>query len=142
MQDKIILCIFLCSSQNLQELQTYGEEKIVNNPIGALQEMCMSRHWPPPKYSMEGEEGLPHERQFTIVCSILKYREVGQGKSKKVAKRHAAHKMWQALHEMNNQAPSVDEDEVRMFSFLLIVSNNKNYLFLYMAARIDNLIYY
>jgi len=142
MQDKIILCIFLCSSQNLQELQTYGEEKIVNNPIGALQEMCMSRHWPPPKYSMEGEEGLPHERQFTIVCSILKYREVGQGKSKKVAKRHAAHKMWQALHEMNNQAPSVDEDEVRIFSFLLIVSNNKNYLFLYIVARIDNLIYY
>lgn len=85
----------------------------MNNPIGALQEMCMSRHWPPPKYIMEGEEGLPHERQFTIVCSILKYREVGQGKSKKVAKRHAAHKMWQALHEMNNQAPSVDEDEVR-----------------------------
>jgi len=104
---------FLCSSQNLQELQTYGEEKVVNNPIGALQEMCMSRHWPPPKYTMEGEEGLPHERQFTIVCSILKYREVGQGKSKKVAKRHAAHKMWQALHDMNNQTSNVDEEEVR-----------------------------
>ncbi|KMQ92564.1 interferon-inducible double stranded rna-dependent protein kinase activator a [Lasius niger] len=101
----------LPDSQNLQELQSYGEEKVVNNPIGALQEMCMSRHWPPPKYTMEGEEGLPHERQFTIVCSILKYREVGQGKSKKVAKRHAAHKMWQALHDMNNQTPTVDEDE-------------------------------
>ncbi|XP_071563474.1 uncharacterized protein [Temnothorax nylanderi] len=96
-------------SQNLQELQTYGEEKIVNNPIGALQEMCMSRHWPPPKYTMEGEEGLPHERQFTIVCSILKYREVGQGKSKKVAKRHAAHKMWQAVHDMNNQALKIND---------------------------------
>ncbi|XP_011638594.1 RISC-loading complex subunit tarbp2-like isoform X3 [Pogonomyrmex barbatus] len=102
----------LPDSQNIQELQSYGEEKVVNNPIGALQEMCMSRHWPPPKYTMEGEEGLPHERQFTIVCSILKYREVGQGKSKKVAKRHAAHKMWQALHDMNNQAPNVDEDEI------------------------------
>ncbi|XP_014484562.1 PREDICTED: RISC-loading complex subunit tarbp2 isoform X5 [Dinoponera quadriceps] len=106
----------LPDSQNLQELQTYGEEKVVNNPIGALQEMCMSRHWPPPKYTMEGEEGLPHERQFTIVCSILKYREVGQGKSKKVAKRHAAHKMWQALHDMNNQAPTVDEDENTCFN--------------------------
>ncbi|XP_020298603.1 interferon-inducible double-stranded RNA-dependent protein kinase activator A homolog isoform X4 [Pseudomyrmex gracilis] len=103
-------------SQNLQELQAYGEEKVVNNPIGALQEMCMSRHWPPPKYTMEGEEGLPHERQFTIVCSILKYREVGQGKSKKVAKRHAAHKMWQALHDMNNQTPNVDEDENTCFN--------------------------
>jgi len=83
--------------------------------------MCMSRHWPPPKYTMEGEEGLPHERQFTIVCSILKYREVGQGKSKKVAKRHAAHKMWQALHDMNNQAPSVDEDEVRTCVPILLI---------------------
>lgn len=102
----------LPDAENLQELLGYGEEKIITNPIGALQEMCMSRHWPPPKYTMENEEGLPHERQFTIVCSILKYREVGQGKSKKVAKRHAAHKMWQALQDMNNQSPDVDEDEV------------------------------
>lgn len=118
---KNVQYLFSHSSQNLQELQTYGEEKVVNNPIGALQEMCMSRHWPPPKYTMEGEEGLPHERQFTIVCSILKYREVGQGKSKKVAKRHAAHKMWQALHDMNNQAPSVDEDEVRICDLTLFI---------------------
>lgn len=74
--------------------------------------MCMSRHWPPPKYTMENEEGLPHERQFTIVCSILKYREVGQGKSKKVAKRHAAHKMWQSLHDMNTENSNVEEEEV------------------------------
>ncbi|CAL7940597.1 unnamed protein product [Xylocopa violacea] len=99
-------------SENLQELPGYGEEKIITNPIGALQEMCMSRHWPPPKYTIENEEGLPHERQFTIVCSILKYREVGQGKSKKVAKRHAAHKMWQALHDMDTEHSNMDEDEV------------------------------
>ncbi|XP_031829030.1 protein Loquacious-like isoform X4 [Nomia melanderi] len=98
-------------SENLPELPGYGEEKIITNPIGALQEMCMSRHWPPPKYTMENEEGLPHERQFTIVCSILKYREVGQGKSKKVAKRHAAHKMWRALHDVNCENPTLDEDE-------------------------------
>ncbi|XP_076291132.1 protein Loquacious-like isoform X4 [Lasioglossum baleicum] len=101
----------ISDSENLQELSEYGEEKIITNPIGALQEMCMSRHWPPPKYTMENEEGLPHERQFTIVCSILKYREVGQGKSKKVAKRHAAHKMWRALHDANSENPNLDEDE-------------------------------
>ncbi|XP_033219598.1 RISC-loading complex subunit tarbp2-like isoform X2 [Belonocnema kinseyi] len=101
-------------SQSLQELQgNYGEEKVINNPIGSLQEMCMSRHWPPPKYSMEGEEGLPHERQFTIVCSILKYRQVGQGKSKKLAKRQAAHKMWQALRDSSEQTQvAPDEDEI------------------------------
>ncbi|XP_043264441.1 protein Loquacious-like isoform X5 [Colletes latitarsis] len=98
-------------SENLQELPGFGEQKIITNPIGSLQEMCMSRHWPPPKYTMKNAEGLPHERQFTIVCSISKYCEVGQGKSKKVAKRHAAHKMWQALHDMNIENSDIDEDE-------------------------------
>ncbi|XP_058794643.1 RISC-loading complex subunit tarbp2-like isoform X3 [Phymastichus coffea] len=104
---------FSLSSQNIQEIQSGygGEEKVVNNPIGSLQELCMSRHWPPPKYSMEGEEGLPHERQFTIVCTILKYRQVGQGKSKKLAKRQAAHKMWQSLQEMNNATHTPGEDD-------------------------------
>lgn len=44
-------------------------------------------------------QGLPHERQFTIVCTLLKRREVGTGKSKKLAKRQAAYKMWQALQD-------------------------------------------
>ncbi|XP_067621643.1 protein Loquacious isoform X2 [Eurosta solidaginis] len=83
-----------------------GGDKVVGNPIGWLQEMCMSRRWPPPTYETETEVGLPHERLFTIACSILNYREVGKGKSKKIAKRLAAHKMWTRLQENpldNNQ---------------------------------------
>lgn len=76
------------------------DDKVMGNPIGWLQEMCMSRRWPPPFYDMEHEEGLPHERQFTIACHVLKFREVGNGKSKKLAKRMAAHKMWQALQDL------------------------------------------
>ncbi|KAG5888053.1 hypothetical protein JTB14_032860 [Gonioctena quinquepunctata] len=76
------------------------DDKVMGNPIGWLQEMCMSRRWPPPSYDMEHEEGLPHERQFTIACQVLKFREVGTGKSKKLAKRMAAHKMWQALQDL------------------------------------------
>lgn len=86
----------------------------MGNPIGWLQEMCMSRRWPPPFYDMEHEEGLPHERQFTIACSVLKYKEIGTGKSKKLAKRMAAHKMWQALHDLPVEGAAVqsaDEDE-------------------------------
>lgn len=106
----------ICSSQNIPEIEGYGEDKGLTNPIGVLQEMCMSRHWPPPKYTMEGEEGLPHERKFTIVCSIMSLREVGFGKSKKIAKRHAAHKMWLTLHDTNN----LDGDEVRLFIYICI----------------------
>lgn len=71
----------------------------LGNPIGWLQELCMARRWPPPTYETELEVGLPHERQFTIACVVLKYREIGQGKSKKIAKRLAANKMWIKLQE-------------------------------------------
>ncbi|XP_037909766.1 interferon-inducible double-stranded RNA-dependent protein kinase activator A homolog isoform X2 [Hermetia illucens] len=74
-------------------------DEVLGNPIGLLQEMCMARRWPPPTYETEMEVGLPHERQFTIACTILKYRETGKGKSKKIAKRMAAHKMWTRLQE-------------------------------------------
>lgn len=74
-------------------------EKVMGNPIGWLQEMCMSRRWPPPTYETEMEVGLPHERLFTIACTILNFREMGKGKSKKIAKRFAASKMWQRLQE-------------------------------------------
>ncbi|EDV33161.1 uncharacterized protein Dana_GF23153, isoform B [Drosophila ananassae] len=74
-------------------------DRIVGNPIGWLQEMCMQRRWPPPSYETETEVGLPHERLFTIACSILNYREMGKGKSKKIAKRLAAHRMWVRLQE-------------------------------------------
>lgn len=59
----------------------------------------MARRWPPPTYETELEVGLPHERQFTIACVVLKYREIGQGKSKKIAKRSAANKMWIKLQQ-------------------------------------------
>jgi RISC-loading complex subunit TARBP2 len=69
----------------------------------------MTRRWPPPTYETELEVGLPHERQFTIACVVLKYREIGQGKSKKIAKRTAAHKMWKRLEETHVDPEKVAE---------------------------------
>ncbi|XP_055596311.1 interferon-inducible double-stranded RNA-dependent protein kinase activator A homolog isoform X1 [Uranotaenia lowii] len=96
------------------ENNTNGDEETSGNPIGWLQEMCMARRWPPPTYETEMEVGLPHERQFTIACAILKFREVGKGKSKKIAKRQAAHRMWQRLQdtplETNQVVQMLDED--------------------------------
>nr|AFA41504.1 tar RNA binding protein-like protein [Laodelphax striatellus] len=80
----------------------------------SLQELCMSRRWPPPSYDTEHEEGLPHERQFTIGCQVYKYKEIGTGKSKKLAKRQAANKMWFKLKDMpmeNNMQFSFDDGE-------------------------------
>lgn len=98
----IIFSSSLCSSNS-------GGDKIVGNPIGWLQEMCMQRRWPPPSYETETEVGLPHERLFTIACTILNYHEVGKGKSKKIAKRLAAHKMWTRLQETPIDAAKIND---------------------------------
>ncbi|GBP33855.1 Interferon-inducible double-stranded RNA-dependent protein kinase activator A homolog A [Eumeta japonica] len=90
------------------------EDKLMGNPVGWLQELCMSRLWPPPAYHAENDDNinrrLPHERQFTIVCTLLKRREVGTGKSKKLAKRQAAYKMWQALQDNPPDTFQPDEE--------------------------------
>lgn len=55
------------------------DDGIPGNPVGQLQELCMSRRWPPPTYEIVQEEGLPHERTFTIACCIgAKSREIGE----------------------------------------------------------------
>ncbi|KAG5674542.1 hypothetical protein PVAND_004502 [Polypedilum vanderplanki] len=87
--------------------QSFDEKNSTGNPIGILQELCMQRHWPPPQYEVEVEIGLPHCREFTIACCVLKFREVGTGKSKKVAKRQAAQRMWERL-----QNQSLDQNEI------------------------------
>ncbi|XP_021936445.1 RISC-loading complex subunit tarbp2 isoform X2 [Zootermopsis nevadensis] len=114
-----------CTNNALSEVKTEiispYDDKIPGNPIGALQEMCMSRRWPPPGYEMVNEEGLPHERLFTISCVVFKHRETGTGKSKKLAKRQAAYKMWEKLQDspvvLSNAILGVDdEDEITSFN--------------------------
>ncbi|KAI4497706.1 hypothetical protein M0802_007246 [Mischocyttarus mexicanus] len=109
-ESALIKCL---ANQNMQDLEGYGDDKDLVNPIGVLQEMCVSRHFPPPKYTMENEEGLPHERKFTIVCTIMHLREFGHGKSKKIAKRHAAHKMWRLLNDSANSVILEADENVK-----------------------------
>jgi RISC-loading complex subunit TARBP2 len=97
----------IISSANTSSVSGFDEKNQLGNPIGVLQEFCMSRHWPPPSYEVEIEVGLPHERLFTIACIVLKYREDGTGKSKKIAKRQAAQKMWERL-----QSQPLDQSEI------------------------------
>ena len=46
-------------------------------------------------FSFSHEDGLPHERSFTLICVIGKYRETGAGKSKKLAKRQV--RSWRGV---------------------------------------------
>ncbi|CAG2158792.1 unnamed protein product [Oppiella nova] len=79
------------------------EEDDGTNPVGKLQEICMKRHWRPPLYKTVSEDGLPHERVFKMVCVIenMDFNETGVGKSKRLAKRRAAHLMIKRLKDEN-----------------------------------------
>lgn len=67
------------------------------NPIGMLQELCTSLHLPPPIYRTVSEDGLPHQRLFTVSCNVSEYNHTGVGKSKKIAKRLAANNLFLML---------------------------------------------
>lgn len=34
------------------------EDKLMGNPVGWLQELCMSRFWPPPSYHAENDDNV------------------------------------------------------------------------------------
>lgn len=111
---------YFCSSVFLLRLPTVTspyDDGIPGNPVGSLQELCISHRWAPPSYLLDGENGLPHEREFVITCIVESYQEVGSGKSKKLAKRQAAYRMLMKLKdtpiELPNQGGGLeDEDEV------------------------------
>lgn len=85
------------------------EEGVPGNPVGALQEKCMKMRWQPPFYETEEEKGLPHERVFTIACYVDHLVEKGEGKSKRLAKRQAAHNMLKRLKDLEGK----DEEETK-----------------------------
>lgn len=97
---------------DVQEVKTY-EDEVPGNPVGALQEMCTSRRWPPPSYNVIEEYGLPHERMFTMACFVKTYVEKGSGKSKKLAKRQASFNMLQKLKDLPGKPdnPNILEDD-------------------------------
>lgn len=48
------------------------------NAVGALQELCMTNDIQVPEYTVTGDEGPPHAKQFTIMCQVSKLKESGR----------------------------------------------------------------
>ena len=95
------------------------DDGIPGNPVGTLQELCISHRWAPPSYLLDEENGLPHEREFVITCIVENYKEIGVGKSKKLAKRQAAYRMLMRVKDtpvesVNQGVGLEDEDEVSL----------------------------
>ena len=62
------------------------------SPISKLQEECLKRAWPMPKYSLVHESGAPHEKkfQFEVKVNYEIYRPSEMGNKKQVARAIAA----------------------------------------------------
>jgi RISC-loading complex subunit TARBP2 len=67
------------------------------NAVGALQELCMLNDIPVPEYTVTGDEGPPHAKQFTMMCQVSKLTESAIARTKKQAKQLAAFKMLNML---------------------------------------------
>lgn len=77
-------------------------------------------------FKVHSEEGLPHERLFAIACKVGdQYVEIGKGKSKKLAKRMAAHNMAEKLRSLPTESANVhafDDDDDRIIERLKSMS--------------------
>ncbi|CAL4103216.1 unnamed protein product, partial [Meganyctiphanes norvegica] len=81
------------------EIKPPNDDGISGNPVGSVLELCSEHNWPSPTYELTIEEGLPHDRTFSIACTVGTTRIIGCGKSKKLAKRQAAYKMTMRLKD-------------------------------------------
>lgn len=102
------------------------------NPVGKLQEICMKMRVNPPDYDTCAEKGLAHERIFTLSCTItnLNMTTVGEGRSKKLAKRQAAENMLAKLEssEIYDKAASVKTDEPGASSLNMDSDDNSHFV--------------
>lgn len=67
------------------------------NAVGALNEFCVQFHRPTPNYIVVKEEGPPHNREFTMKCTVGDLSEVSSANSKQDAKHQCATKMLKTL---------------------------------------------
>jgi hypothetical protein len=69
-----------------------------NNPVGNLLEFIQKLSLRPPIFEYgEEEDGLEHNKKFNCMATFEEFNEFGHGRSKKLAKRHAALKLLTKL---------------------------------------------
>ena len=76
-EDVSLLKVLLFYCRKTEILSPY-HDRIRENPVGTLQEMCVSRHWLQPSHQLLKQEGSPHDCQFTMSCVVLQYQETGK----------------------------------------------------------------
>lgn len=84
-------------AEEVMDVSSPYKGKLQENAIGALQELCLSNDIQVPEYKVVGDEGPPHEKQFTVMCQVSKLEETAVARTKKQAKQLAAFTMLNRL---------------------------------------------
>lgn len=110
-----------------------------SNPVGKLQEFCMKMRVNPPDYDTWDEKGLAHERIFKISCRIASLNLItfGEGRSKKLAKRHAAEVMLEKLVELEIYERTTKNDQNQR---CVMIDENDNMHFVQNRCRLKKTI--
>lgn len=109
------------------------------NPVGKLQEICMKLRVNPPDYDTYQEEGLAHERIFRISCKInrLNQMTIGEGRSKKLAKRQAAELMLAKLESINVYDRHAEPSAANPIACAIHLDHEDNSIFVRNRYRAD-----
>ncbi|XP_029451062.1 RISC-loading complex subunit TARBP2 isoform X2 [Rhinatrema bivittatum] len=89
------------------------------NPVGALQELVVQKGWRLPEYTVTQESGPAHRKEFTMTCRVERFMEIGNGTSKKLAKRNAAAKMLVQIQNVPMDQRESGETEEEHFPMAL-----------------------
>ncbi|XP_025198322.1 uncharacterized protein LOC112596755 [Melanaphis sacchari] len=89
------------SDEKLQQFK-YKEVQTAHcnmNPIGALQELCIIYKWTPPFYNFKENKNQKERKTilYKVICKILHLQTMGTARTKKEAKRKAAHLMFEKI---------------------------------------------
>eukprot|EP00102_Acyrthosiphon_pisum_P021555 XP_016658765.1 PREDICTED: uncharacterized protein LOC107883387 [Acyrthosiphon pisum] len=92
--------LLLSSEEDINSFKS--EIRVELNPINALQELCVARHFSFPKYTFYVNNIMTHNPTFNVVCSISIYVTSGTDSTKKGAKKKAAHEMYKLIKRLDS----------------------------------------
>lgn len=86
-----------------EKLTALPEVGVLKDAKSRLQELLQLRHVDLPDYQLVSEVGKPHDKTFTVSCSVVKPEIVayGEGASRRKAEQLAAQKVLEVLDKRN-----------------------------------------
>lgn len=100
------------SEQSTTPSQILKADSFASNFVGDLQHFCELKKLPIPNYEIVAESGSPHEKVFSVRCTLGEWSQSGEGSSKQRAKHRAAHEMLEFIKAQNISGTAADNNNL------------------------------